>query len=321
MLARADYYAFQRSEFKPDRLDKAGPWDIFLSAYDRTDRVQRPFHDICALKKQWIVHEEYRLTSKDKPSGGLDLADTFDPPEIWEVVKGRAEEFRQSRLCIDSTGFIRPHLLVLLWALNEVGVKAFDVLYSDPIRYVADENTRFTTGPIIHVNQVPGYAGVHRVSTIEKDILVIGSGYDYEQIARACEARHNSDKYILIGLPSLQPHMYQENLLRLKLAEGGTGTIDSQQYLYAPANHPFMVAQELHNLTSKIDQQAKGKGQERGNLYLCPVGPKPHVLGFAIYYLRELANGPASIIYPFAESYSGETTQGLRRTWVYRVEL
>ena len=319
MANKVDYYAFRRREHSPNRLNHAGPWDFFLSAYDETDRVQIPFQNIPAVQKQWIIHEEYGLSRKQWPVGAVELHGSFDAPAIIDFVRERANDIRCAKVCIDSTGFIRPHLLVLLWALRDIGLDAFDVLYSDPIRYVEDEDTKFTTGPVLRVEQVPGFAGIHRASVASNDLLVIGAGYDYGQIARACEQKRNSKKYVLTGLPSLQPHMYQESVLRIAQAAESIGALPPQRRLYASANHPFTVAQVLQDLIAR--EEAAACGTSRGNLYLCPVGPKPHVLGFGIYYLRELENQTASIIYPFAESYARLTTQGLRRTWEYRIEL
>ena len=45
------------------------------------------------------------------------------------------------------------------------------------------------------------------------------------------------------------------------------------------------------------------------------------VLGFAVYYLRELQDTTVSIIYPFAEGYQRLTTDGFLRTWQFQIEL
>ena len=320
VFSRADYYAFERISHSPSNLSEAGPWDFLLSAYDGTTRVSTPFRDVQAAHKQWVVHEEYGLLKADRPPQAVDLTASFDPPDMLEFVRERAHELRGVKVCIDSTGFIRPHLLVLLWALQNVGIRSFDVLYTDPVRYIADENTTFT-GPVATVEQVPGYEGVHLLPLAASDLLVIGAGYDYGQIARACDAKLSSKKYILTGLPSLQPHMYQESVLQIERADESIGGLPEQRRLYASANHPFTVAQALHDLVEREEREAEAQGGSLGNLYLCPVGPKPHVLGFAIYYLRELKGKSASIIYPFARRYERLTTQGLLRTWQYRVEL
>ena len=321
MFPKADYLAFEQLVHKPEDLAKVGPWDYFLSAYDETDRVQRPFEAIKANHKQWIVHEEYGLDKDHLPSGALELASRTSPPGIVPFVRQLASELQGASVCVDATGFIRPHLLVLLRVLKDEGVRSFDILYSDPVRYVEDEETEFTTGPVERVEQVLGYEGVHRVYAGTDDLLVIGAGYDFEQIVRACEDKRSSKKYLLTGLPSLQPHMFQESLLRINRADEWVGTIPPEHRLYASANHPFSVAQVLHDLISREKEESLAIGSNLGNIYLCPIGPKPHVIGFAIYYLRELEGETASIIYPFAKSYSPSTTQGLRRTWQYRIEL
>ncbi len=211
-LPEADYYAFERLVHSPAQIASAGPWDIFLSAYDETVRVKYPFHRVSATHKQWLVHEEYGLKEEDCPMDSIRLSSSFDPPDLLDFVKSQSDMLSETKLCIDSTGFIRPHLLVLLRALRDIGVRKFDVLYSDPMRYIEDEDTDFTSGPVVAVEQIPGYEGLHRHSGTDNDVLVIGAGYNYEQIMRACEAKLNSRKYVLIGLPSLQPHMYQESV-------------------------------------------------------------------------------------------------------------
>ena len=309
---KADYFAFKRLDFDPDQLGCAGSWDILLSSFDGTERVQKPFEEIDASEKHWVVHEEYGFAKNDYPSDAVTLGRSFDNLDVLELIDKWEDRFKGARVCIDATGFIRPHLLILLRGLRDIGVLNFDVFYSDPVRYVEDENTKFTSGPVLSVEQVPGYAGIHSPSGSFNDVLVIGAGYDYEQIKRACDAKRNSTKYVLTGLPSLQPHMYQESVLRIDQATESIGPLTSQQHLYASANHPFTVAQVLDDLLKKEGDV---------NLYLCPVGPKPHVIGFAIYYLRELEYTSSSIIYPFAEGYAPSTTQGIRRTWQYQVEL
>ena len=197
MLPRRDYYAFERLEHRPSELAAAGPWDVLLSAYDESERVTTPFRDLPAHHKQWLIHEEYGFSTADWPAGAIELTASFDPADILDYEIGHRNLFLGSKVCIDSTGFVRPHLLVLLHTLLDIGVRSFDVIYSDPVRYVADENTEFA-GTVTAVEQVLGYEGVHS-ATANKEIIVIGAGYDYEQISRACEARRSATKYILTG--------------------------------------------------------------------------------------------------------------------------
>ena len=319
MFNQADYYAFKRTSHSLSELEQEGPWDYFLSAYDGTERVLKPFERIQADHKQWVVHEEYGFGTQPLPAGAVTISSSFDPPEIVAFVRKNAGSIAGKRVCVDSTGFIRPHLLVLVWALQDIGLRTFDVLYSDPIRYTADEHTKFA-GPVAKVVQVPGYQGTHRPLPTD-DVLIIGAGYDYEQIIRACEEKRTSKKYVLIGLPSLQPHMYQESVLQIDRAREWIGAIPPQQLLYASANNVFSVAQTLHEVVLHENQPSDPNGHLQRNIYFCPVGPKPHVLGFGVYYLRSLQNKSASIIYPFSESYQRLTTDGITRTWQFRIEI
>ena len=319
MFNQADYYAFKRTSHSLCELEQVGPWDYFLSAYDGTDRVLMPFERIQADHKQWLLHEEYGVEAQALAAGAITISSSFDPPEIVTFVRQNAGSIAGKRVCIDSTGFIRPHLLVLLWALQDIGLRTFDILYSDPVRYTADEHTTFS-GPVTKVMQVPGYQGTHRPSPTS-DILIIGAGYDYEQIIRACEEKRTSKKYVLTGLPSLQPHMYQESVLQIDRAREWVGSLPPQQLLYASANNLFSVAQTLHEVVTNENEPSRPDGRLKRNIYLCPVGPKPHVLGFAVYYLRHLRDQSASIIFPFSESYQRLTADGIMRTWLFQIEL
>ena len=319
MLHRADYYAFRRRFYKATDLSSAGPWDLFLSAYEETERVRDPFDNIQAKGKQWFAQREYDMPVEAFPQDAVILDAAYDSPAI-EFVREQIAQYPNMRLCIDSTGFIRPHLLVLLRAVKEAGLRMFDVLYSDPIRYLRDENTDFTLGPVTEVRQVPGYEGVHRPSAAS-DILIIGAGYDVEQIIRTCDERLYRKKYILTGLPSLQPHMYQESIVQIEKASEWIGEPSESHRLYASANQPFGVAQALHDLVINERIEAADLGQSQPNLYLCPIGPKPHALGFALYYLREVQDESISIIYPFVNRYPRKTSEGLLRTWEYGIEL
>ena len=79
MLPKSDYYAFERLAHNPSDLSSAGPWDFFLSAYDKTERVQQPFDSVQASWKQWVVYEEYQLPKGEWPTGAVELHPSFDP--------------------------------------------------------------------------------------------------------------------------------------------------------------------------------------------------------------------------------------------------
>ena len=89
-----------------------------------------------------------------------------------------------------------------------------------------------------------------------------------------------------------------------------------RSYLFAPASDPFVTAQVLHERVVRLRTD-----EPRVNLYISAVGPKPQVLGFAWYMLREGRAENVSAVFPYAPRYARETSVGLSRTHVYTLEF
>src|SRR3546814_10970317 len=109
-------------------------------------------------------------------------------------------------------------------------------------------------------------------------------------------------KLLMFGLPSLQPDMYQESRLRIARASEAVGEAADADLIFAPANNPFVTAQEL----SFAVEAERPSGRGLSNLYLSPLGPKPQVLGFGLSYLRACVGQAAAIHFPYAGRYSRE---------------
>ncbi len=149
--------------------------------------------------------------------------------------------------------------------------------------------------------------------------MIIGSGYDHKLINSVSEDKEHAKKIQLFGFPSLQPDMYQENILRSYKAEesiGGKQFLDVNSSYFAPANDPFLTAQTLREC---IDKENKYKSIT--NLYLSPLSTKAQTLGFALYYIKERINQPCSVIFPFCTQYTRETSVGISKVWKYTIEF
>lgn len=318
-MADMDYGLLYRRECLPGDLGTLGRWDVFLSAYNRSARVNEAFDSIVADEKHWLIHVEYDFADSElPPNGHVFRCAVRDEAEVWHdyFTEAGVERWpRDARICVDITGFMRPHLMLLPRMLQELGFRMLDVIYSDPLAYESGDKTPFTQGSVTSVRQVRGFEGAHVADAGDLDLLVIGAGYDDELIRRVAEAKRAARKFEMFGLPSLQPHMYEENQLRAALADEAVGPLPERAQLFAPANNPFATAQELHD---RINEE-RDRGVE--NLYLSPLATKPQALGFALYYLCECAGDAASILFPFAEYYSRETSVGWARTSLYKLEL
>ena len=44
-------------------------WDVFVSAYNLSDRVQTVYEQVVAGRKLWIIHPEYGLDAGSLPEG------------------------------------------------------------------------------------------------------------------------------------------------------------------------------------------------------------------------------------------------------------
>jgi hypothetical protein len=120
----------------------------------------------------------------------------------------------------------------------------------------------------------------------------------------------------LFGLPSLSADMYQESILRFNRISENKEKVTNENTFFTNLNDPFVNA----NILSTIYEDIKKK-QKISNLYLSPLATKPQALGFGLFYLKELQNEPASILFPFSSTYSRETNIGIGRIWLYPIYL
>lgn len=318
-MANVDYTIYYRTSLAPgvDWKEDAN-WDIFLSAYNSSERVNRTFSKVTSVEKHWLIQPEYQYQPGEYPNVGRIYAPrSLNEAEfIQEYMSACDVAFNRITVGVDITGFMRPSLMFLLRAFMSAGLERFDAIYSEPLRYEKKENTKFSDEQVFEVRQVAGYEGNH-AADVSNDVLIIGSGYDHELIAHVAEHKENAKKVQLLGLPSLRADMYQENVLRASRARNAIGgERETIRNYFAPANDPFVTAAVLQEVVAELGQR-----RQITNLYLSPLATKPQALGFAIYYLTECLDKEASIVFPFCRTYSRETSKGISRIWKYTVEL
>ncbi len=290
-------------------------WDLFISAYNSSSRVQQVFDNAKAKEKHWLILPDYEYDKNNYPSGNVFCPSQKHEGEfIQEYIKeSKLKNFANLRVCVDITGFIKPYMMYLLKWFMEHGLNKFDVIFSEPADYAKKEDTQFSDEVVSEVRQVAGFEGT-LVTDVSNDVLILGAGYDDVLIAEVAEYKKNSKIIQLFGLPSLRPGMYQENVLRANRAAEYVGVgIDSLHSNYfAPANDPFVTASVLSEIYSS---------EHTTHLYICPLATKAQALGFTIFYLTECRDKAVSMLYPMCASHSKETSIGVSRIWKYVVEL
>ncbi len=293
-------------------------WDVFVSTLNDSERVNAVFPRVPAREKHWLIAKEYGYQQGDVPNNGSAFwLNSFNEADaISGYVQRAGLAGREISLCVDITGFMRPHILFLTNLLQRLGIRRFDVLYSEPHMYRRKEHTQFFIGDIAEVRQVSGFEGSHSPS-VSSDLLVIGAGYDHELVSQVATHKESARVLLIYGLPSLSADMYQESVLRMANARGALeGRAFESGIAFTAANDPFVTATVLREtyLTAKAKSPI-------GNWYLSPLGTKPQTLGFALFYIREMTTLPVSILFPFTERAVRDSSVGIGNIWLYEVEL
>jgi len=297
-------------------------YDLFLSAFNLGERTIEVYDRIEATEKIWLIHEEYGLSATELPEGQkFELSSSDEAIYCKALIDSLLErgklDVERTRLCIDITGVLRPHLMFITLYLKRLGVRVVDMLYAEPKHYALKEKTPFSTGSILDVRPVRGFEGASSLRGAE-DFLVIGMGYDDRLLAEVAENKDKAEKHQVFGLPSLRADMYQESVLRSRRAadELGDPNFSETHRSFAPANDPFGTA----SVVSEIIELRLTR-HKRTSLMLCPLGTKAQALGFALYHIFEGAPLGTRIIFPFSEGYSPKTGADMARAWLYRVEF
>ena len=202
-----DYSYFYMEEIKD--VSKLH-YDVFISAFDGCERTTIIYDNIGAENKYCLVFPQYAQEACPLPDNYLTssalMEDEYIPDAIGTI------DFTNKTICIDSTGFLIPHLLFLIKYLQRRNILNFDILYSEPNNYAKAEDTEFTKNVNVP-RPIEGYmASAKNVNG--NDALIIFSGFDDTLLTVV--ARNNSKalyKYLFTGFPSLQADMYQQNLI------------------------------------------------------------------------------------------------------------
>jgi len=306
------YFLFEKSTIAPANITGSlDHYDRFISTYNISHRVTEVFSRVSASKKHWLITKEYPISPSELPQTGTKFI--CNSNDEGDVVQDYFDAFPIApgeKICIDTTGFIRPHLLFLTRYFYELGINSVDMLYSEPEAYQKGSGTHFASR-VTQVRQVRGFEGSHNPDT-EGDYLIVGCGYDVDLMTSVASDRYQATKVQMFPFPALRPHMYQENRLRTEQCQAAFGKVLKQ--CFAAAYDPFATADVLSRFCGEFKSSIK-------NLYLSPLATKPQVLGFSLFFIMECLKLPVSILFPFSEKYNQETSTGLSEIWRYQVDF
>jgi hypothetical protein len=304
-----DYTIFYKESYENGEIDCGTNYDYFFSAYDECERTSTIFGKINAGSKIWIDFPHYS-NNLEGAVGEVYKCESYLEDECFIPLFERLELQPDHRICIDTTGFIRPHLIFFINYIHRLGIKKIDFLYSEPHHYRNAEETTFS-GFVDEVKLIEGCSSPISIPNTDNDLLIIAAGYDDQLITKVSQFKSKiKKKYYLLGLPSLQPDMYQESILKMYQAKDLIGQrIDK----FAPAFDPFVTAQKIHEIVEENGNHS--------NIYLSPLSTKPQTLGIALYYFWNYESKPINIVFPYSKRYLSKTATGIKKTWKYTFEL
>lgn len=301
-----EYEDFYRENIKDKISDEE--YDIFISAYNNSDRISYVYEKIDANEKTYLLFNEYGFDSINQPH--KKISDTNNLMIFFDGIDAN------KKILIDITGFIRPYLILLIRILKEREFKEVGFIYSEPVKYTKAEDTDFSMGEL-DVRTVDGFANEGGSIEDKNKIFIMGAGFDLNLFS-ACIDKYKikkENKKILIGFPSLRPDMYQQNLLKIHELKNYT----TQHFIYAPASNPFITAQTIDKA---VEDFKKKRDIDTTGIYLAPLSTKAQVLGFALYAIKN--NNPRdeiTIFFPYSTKYSKETSEGIARIWKYKIDF
>lgn len=317
-----DFNIFYKQRYKSlNELEKED-WDLYISAFNESDRVKKTFESVNAKQKIWIIHSQYDLKNESLPEKyyyfDSSNGESVNIREFFAASGITSETINGARVCIDSTGLMRQDLLFFILYLNRVlMVTNFDIIYSEPETYLKSENTQFSKDTSGKVKVVQGFELTSERDQ-SNDLLIIGSGFDDKLIAEVAEEKKHAQKAQIIGFPSLQADMYQQNLYRVAMVDEMNA--EETNIYFSSASDPFETANTLKEIIEKKEFKDKKKIT---NLYLSPLSTKAQTVGFALFYIYECFHNDreATILIPETLSYSDQTSEGVGDVWRYQLEF
>jgi hypothetical protein len=307
-----DYTIFFKDSYDNGDLSNSLSYDIFLSAFDNCNRTKEIFDKVKSIQKYWFILPQYKGI-ETLPEENVYFNKSLTESEYFEdfIVNFKENDYNSKKICVDITGFIRPHLIYLLKFFSCSGVTQVDLLYTEPIQYKNADETKFS-GYIDGIQDVEGCSSINNNPNTDNDLLIICAGYDDDLIAKISQNKgHCQKKYYILGFPSLQPDMYQESILKMENAKQSTG--EFKKIKFAPAFDPFVTAQIINEI---IDENPNST-----NIYLSPLSTKPQTVGMALFYITNYKELPISIIFPYSKTYTSKHAEGIKRTWKYTLEF
>jgi len=316
-------------------------YDLFISAFTYEEIVTTTFANLNSNKKVWLIFPEYHIDISKIDGKTFMCNEVNENIKESEYICAMYNEYikgnENMKICVDTTGFNKPYLVSLIIYLKIQGIKEIDFIYTEPKLYQEKDKTQFSTLENIDAKKEKKKdvemiikprdieTGNNYYSNAgQNDLFIINVGYDSKLVNSVINNVTARVKKPLLGFPSLQPIMYQENVLNLIKSKSDLGIEENEELLYAPANNPFITA---HVISEYIEKYVKENNKNTiKNIYLSPLATKAQTIGMTLFYIFEQEKYEdidinIHIHYPFTDSYSASSSEGIFRINKYTIEF
>ncbi|MDC4527804.1 hypothetical protein OHV52_18285 [Acinetobacter baumannii] len=313
-----DYDIFYRENLDINEIKELLSIDIFISAFNDSERVKRVFNEINAEKKIWFIQKEYHFDENiilDLPNK-ITVDSCDESIQVEEIIKEIGAELEGKNIYIDCTGFMRHTLVFLIIRLGAKGCKNINIIYSEPSSYIDNDATRFSE----LCDEVRAIKGTSRSKIGPKEAVLMSIGYDADLMSQMLNKYEGVKLYPLFSFPSLSADMFQHSIIKSSNIQFSSKGQLANYRNFAPAHDPFSTAKEISKIIKRI------ANDNIYNIYLVPLSTKAQVIGHTYFWWKErekLREDKINInlTLPISSSYQSKTSHGIGRVWKYTLEM
>lgn len=315
-----DYDIYYRESLSELDIQNIKDIDIFISAFNESERVGKVYNKIVAKNKFWFIQPEYHFSDELVSSlNNIICTNYFDESQqVKDIINRLGKELKNKIIYIDCTGFMRHTLVFLIIKLGVMGLKKINIIYSEPISYIDNDNTKFSE----LCREVRAIKGTNFTKAGKKESTIMSIGYDSELMSQMLNAFEGVVFYPLFSFPSLSADMFQQSIIKSSNIQFSNikNLSNNNNRNFAPAHDPFSTAKVISGLVKKI------KKQHITNIYLSPLSTKAQVIGHTYFWwkeheeLKDLGVN-VNITLPIPCSYQSKTSRGVGRIWNYTLEM
>ncbi|WP_088458762.1 hypothetical protein [Acinetobacter soli] len=314
-----DYDIYYRESLNIFEISKIENIDIFISAFNESERVNILYDKINSKNKYWFIQPEYNFS--DQQISHLNekiYTKHFDESkQVKDIIEYLGEELLDKVLYIDCTGFMRHTLVYLIIKLGVLGFKKINIIYSEPCSYINNDKTQFSE----LCSEVRAIKGTNFTKRGKKESTIMSIGYDSNLMSQMLNQFEGVELYPLFSFPSLSADMFQQSIIKSSNIQfSNIKNSSNNNRHFAPAHDPFSTAKVIAKLVSKI------KSDNISNIYLSPLSTKAQVIGHTYFWWKEHKTFKdeglqVNITLPIPRSYKSKTSDGVGRIWNYTLEM